>query len=115
MKQFRIFLIVAIMALALTACNGKPKYVDDTTYKLGIKALETMDAYNNMEVDKDEAYKTLDEIYNRLDDITFSEKESSEEIKNGLVKAYVLNYQVAMTSGNGLFEAADKLRETLNK
>ena len=40
------------MALALTACNGKPKYMDDTTYNLGIKALETMDAYNNMEVDK---------------------------------------------------------------
>lgn len=115
MKKLVVTILSAIMAVCLMGCGGRPAHMDETTYKLGCKALETMDAYNNMEISKEEAYKTLDEIDSKLNDRTFSEEEDSEEIRNGLVEAYVLGYKISMTSGSGLYEEADKLREALNK
>ena len=115
MKHLKSIVALTVLAACLIGCGGKPSKMDDNTYNLGCKALEIMEDYNKMEISNDEAYDQLDEIYNRLSDIEYDEDHFSEELQNGLVKAYVLSYKVDMTSEKGLFEDTDNLRKTLNK
>ena len=115
MRNFKRVLFVMILAACLMACSNTPKYMDDTTYKLGCKALEIMDAYNMAEITEDDAREQLDEIYNRLNGREFDDDHFSEEIRNGSVVVNIMGYKADMSAGNDLFESADKLRETLGK
>ena len=89
--------------------------MDENTYKLGVKALETMDAYNNAELDEDEAREKLDAIYNRLNERTFNDDEFSQELQNGEVVASFLYYDFTMSSGGDLIDRADSLSKKVNK
>ena len=111
---YKMVTIVMLMAF-LIGCGGKPGSMDQNTYDLGCKALQIMDDYNRMEIDKDSAYYQLGEIYDRLKSREFSENETSQEIQNSLIYADILGYQVDMTAGEDLVKAADNLRKHLNK
>lgn len=115
MKNLIVTLLSAMMIVCLVGCGGKPSNMDETTYKLGCKALETMEACNNMEISEDEARDILDGIYTRLKDMEYSENESSEELKNMIVRDSALAYQIHLTSGSGMQEDTQKLKKALNK
>ena len=115
MKHVKRIAMIMILAAFLVGCGGKPKRMDQNTYDLGCKALEIMDSYNKMEIDKDSAYDQLGEIYDRLKTREFGENEDDQEFQNGLVTADILCYQVAITSGSDLIKKSDNLRKTLNK
>lgn len=115
MKKTKSITAIFLILFLLSACSSRPKYMDETTYKLGTKALEIMDQYNNAELTEDEARKQLDEIYSRLSVRTFSDDESSQEVQNESVKASVLGYEITMSSKGNIYEEADSLREKLNK
>lgn len=115
MKHLRNVVIVMVLMACLVGCGGKPSRMDQNSYDLGCKALQIMDDYNKMEIDKDSAYDQLDDIYDRLKAREFGESEEDQEFQNGLVTTYILCYQIDMTSGNDLVKAANKLRKVLNK
>lgn len=115
MRNFKRVLFVMILAACLMACSNRPKYMDDTTYKLGCKALEVMDAYNMAEISKDDAREQLDEIFNRLNEREFDDDHFSQDIQNGTVVASIMLYEADMAAGNDLIGDADKLREKLGK
>lgn len=114
MKRFRI-LFVAIMAVCLIGCKGRPKNMDERTYNLGVKALEIMDAYNNMEISEEEAHDQLYEIHDRLKSFEYSKEELYTSIQNEAVYVDVFSYIIDMSADKDLFKSADKLRKTLNK
>lgn len=115
MHRFKTVFLVAIMAACLVACSGKPKDMDDNTYNLGVKALEIMDAYNNADMEEDEAYEQLQAIYDRVHGREYSDDEFSQELQNGLVETAILSYQITMSANGDIVEKADNLREILNK
>lgn len=115
MKNLIATLLSVMMIVCLVGCGGKPSHMDDNTYKLGCKALEIMEAYNDMEIGKDEAENQLEEIYDRLSSKEYDEDHSSESIWNSNVNAYVLGAQIGMTSGKDITDEITKLKKMLNK
>ena len=114
MDKIKIAFLIAVIAVLLTAC-GKPSGMDDTTYKLGVKALEVMDAYNCADLTADEANEKLQGIYDRLSSRQFGDDELTQDIQNGSVVVSILSYQITMSSGGDLTEEANALRKKLNK
>lgn len=114
MNRLKTIILLSVIAALLVAC-GKPSGMDDTTYKLGVKALEVMDAYNCADITADEANEKLQGIYERLNARNFSDDELTQEIQNQSIIASVLGYQITMSSGGDLVADADSLRKKLNK
>lgn len=115
MKKTKSITAIFLILFLLSACSSRPKYMDETTYKLGSKALEIMDNYNNAEITEDEAKEQLDGIYDRLKARKFSDDEESQELQNELVLSTILHYEITLATKEHIYEVADSLREYLNK
>lgn len=117
-KLQKVIFIVVMMTFLAAGCGKKESadLMDDHTYTLGCKVLEVMDSYNNMEIEKEEAKDKLDDIYNRLKNIEYSDDELTKSVENDMIKAKILLYEAHMQSGKeDLFKDADELRDELGK
>lgn len=115
MKKTKSIIAIFLILFLLSACSSRPKNMDETTYKLGTKALEIMDNYNNAEITEDEAKEQLDGIYDRLKARKFTDDEESQELQNELVLSTILHYKITLATKEHIYEVADSLREYLNK
>lgn len=113
-KKTIIAVLLSSMMLTFSACgNSIPEGMSEEVYDYGVKALNVMDKYNDMEISKDDAYSRLDAIYDKLDSLD----NGDTFVYAGNVQTDILTFKAALTIGKNsskdTYEAADELRETL--
>lgn len=85
-------LIILIAALMLAAC--KPSDIDDEYYKYGMKALEIVDSYLDFEINANEAYEQMNELFGREETLPDNEIGNDNFLKNLDVKSAVFNINI---------------------
>ena len=113
-KKIIIAVLLSSMMLTFSACgNSIPEGMSEEVYDYGVKALNVMDKYNDMEISKDDADSRLDAIYDKLDSLDSGD--TSVDVLS--ISSSILTFQAALTIGKNsskdTYEVADELRETL--
>lgn len=109
----RVLLMLLIIAmLLLVSC--KPSGMSDEAYKLGIRALDIVDKYINIDIiSTDKALEQLEEIHDRLGNMY----DNDESLKTFIVKYDIGHLIQSMKSGDDdkILNARNELAKDLNR
>lgn len=112
MKRAITVILAVTMLLSLLAC-GIPAGMDEETYNAGKDALEVMQNYNKGLMSDDAAYKRIDVLYKRLDNLKFNDFDKDQ--KNTRVLLCLLEFKIAINGKGDTFKCADDLKTMLGQ
>ena len=106
--------VIALLfcTLMLTACGGgKPRYMDNQTYELAKRAVETMQDYLNTELSAQEAYNKMDSIHNRLSELEISTYKANHYNEMLTIQTSGIRALLAMDDANRVYEEMKEMKE----
>lgn len=126
-KKIIIAVLLSSMMLTFSACGKSiPEGMSEEVYDYGVKALDIMDKYNDMEISVDDADSRLKAIYDKIDNMDLNDKPKSGEVwsedeQANMIKSSIVSYNHTLycikyekdNNSSDIYETADKLRETL--
>ena len=116
-KKIIIAVLLSSMMLTFSACGKSiPECMSEEVYDYGVRALNVMDKYNDMEISADEASDRLDGLRSKLD--ALANDESTSVSASALsITSDITTFEFALDFGSSstsdTYKAADDLRKKL--
>lgn len=89
MKRFSLLFIAIILFGSLAGCNSKPSNISEQHYSYGKKAIEIADKYIDYEINAEEAYKQIQELESRSEELPETKTGDSDHVYNFAIEIEV--------------------------
>ena len=89
MKRLALLVLAFILLGSLAGCNSRPNNISEQHYSYGKKAIEIADKYIDYEINAEEAYKQIQELQSRSEELPEIKIEDKNYVYNSAIEIEV--------------------------
>ena len=117
MKRLALLVLAFILLGSLVGCNSKPSNISEQHYSYGKKAIEIADKYIDYEINAEEAYKQIQELQSRSEELPETKVGDSDHGRNfGIeIEVSVLSSSLSRAKWNPSQDNFQSVVEARNK